>query len=106
MGPPIGVLPRNSRAYTDMTRPRMAAVLVSCRVELAVAMNVIEHAPISVRRGKATARVGANAVAVIITPKATHPPARTTGVGRARLAVHRAPTMEPTPMHAVITPNV
>ena len=57
-GPPSGAVPRNPIAYRAMTRPRIAGSTRIWIVELAVAMNAIESAPIGTITIAATRTLG------------------------------------------------
>ncbi len=49
MGPPMGVLPRNTMDHSAITRPRMASPALSCSSALVVLMKSTPEPPMSTR---------------------------------------------------------
>ena len=58
IGPPIGVLPLKVTDHSAITPPRKLGSVVSCRVLLPVAMNVVLAAPTSTSASSSVASVG------------------------------------------------
>src|SRR3954467_11851675 len=69
MGPPIGVLPRNTIAWMASTRPRYAGAASTWTIAVDEAMNVMLLSPTSPAAGAMNRRLGAAAMASRATPK-------------------------------------
>jgi hypothetical protein len=98
MGPPMGVDPRNTTEYSAITRPRMAGVAPSCRVELTPAANVTLANPSGASATISSARLGARAAARELAPKPIAAPTSRRSLMRPRAPVASAPEIEPTAM--------
>src|SRR6266545_7959391 len=79
----------------DITRPRISAVEPSWTVLLAVAIAAMLANPSGTSTTASSSGLGATAAISDVTPKAVTDHSSTLRVGRALLAVTRAPTTEP-----------
>ena len=68
-GPPIGVLPRKTIAWSASTRPRMAGSARTCTIAVDAVMKAMLVQPTAIPIGKAMPRVGDAASTSIATPK-------------------------------------
>jgi len=101
IGAPIGVEPRNTTEYSDITRPRERTSAASCSDEFTPAANVTLAAPTGARISAWTRRVGAAAAPSSAAPNSSAEPASSRGVTRLRAPAASAPMTEPTPIAVV-----
>src|SRR5581483_1562962 len=70
-GPPMGVEPRKRIEYSAMTRPRMAGIEPSWRLVIVAERKAMPVAPVREHASAARTGLGAIAINVVPTPKAT-----------------------------------
>jgi len=100
-GAPIGVEPRNTTEYSDITRPREALLAASCSEEFTPAANVTLAAPSGARISACMSSVGASAAPSSAAPNSSAEPASSAGVTRLRAPAASAPQTEPIPIAVV-----
>jgi hypothetical protein len=100
-GAPIGVEPRNTTEYSDITRPREGPSAASCSEEFTPAANVTLAAPSGARTSACASSVGAAAAASSAAPNSSAEPASSRGVTRLRAPAASAPQTEPMPIAVV-----
>jgi hypothetical protein len=100
-GAPIGVEPRKTTEYSDITRPREGPSAASCSDELTPAANVTLAAPSGARIRACSRSVGASAASSSAMPNSAAEPASSPGVTRLRAPDASAPHTEPMPIAVV-----
>ena len=68
IGPPIGVLPRNSIACSASTRPRISGADLICTIAVDATRNEMLAIPSKIPHGYANHWLGANVIIDIATP--------------------------------------
>ncbi len=96
IGPPIGVLPRNSIACSARTRPRISGAARTCTIAVDDTMNVIEKKPSTSPSAKADSSPGTTAITASVAPYATAAKLTWRTPTSTFRALIRAPTREPT----------
>ena len=98
-GPPIGVLPRNTIAYTAMTRPRIDGAEATCIIVFPVAMKTMLAKPSDGEHAERDAGVWAHTRRPPSRPQRDRRPRPgPRELARRRLAITRAPSSDPAPI--------
>jgi hypothetical protein len=100
-GAPIGVEPRKTTEYSDITRPREGPSAASWSDEFTPAANVTLAAPSGARISACVSSVGASAASSSAIPNRAADPANRPGVTRLRAPEASAPQTEPMPIAVV-----
>src|SRR6476646_5857935 len=95
IGPPIGVLPRNTMAWSANTRPRIEGSERSWTIAVEVVMNAMLEMPTRIPIGYANGMLGVMARSSIDAPNPYAAQMMLRTVTVERRADHRAPASEP-----------
>ena len=91
----MGVLPRNTMAWSASTRPRMAGADSICTMAVDAVMKVMLAMPTTRQTGRATATLGTRVSTAIMEPKAMAASATSRTEMEVRRAAANAPNNEP-----------
>ena len=95
-GPPIGVLPRKTIAWSASTRPRIAGSARTCTIAVDAVMNAMLVQPTATPIGNAIPRFGAAASTSIATPNPPDAMITSCTATLRRRALNNAPISDPT----------